>query len=423
MCMVYTQGFRLFPHLSRFLFLLFAAAFFFFYIGDSIMSYSTPVRLEQYTHSATMMGLILSLSSMAGIVCDFSFAKFFPDKKSHFFNRLFFSSIFFFPLSFLIAPNAVGFILGMIIWGVYYEAMVFSKYHLIHELIAHNDHAWAWGIFSILQNIAYVIGPVLAALLLDLNENMPFLAALVFFLAGSYWYIGVRFIKKKTVHHQAEPQTSSSPHHSFSTELKIWRTYEKVLWPITVLIILFFLVDSAFYSIGPLFAEELQEFHPFGGLFVSVYSLPGLLTGIFMARLAKPFGKKRLAFTAGIGAGIGLIVMSLVTNVVPILIFTFLASVGLGVLFTALSATMQDFVGRSPQNTNDLIGLSSVAGSIGYVLGPMSNGYLAENFGTQSVFRIWGIVLCVVCFVLLFTVKRKIRLPQSELQILSIEEK
>lgn len=420
--MLSTESFRLFHHKDRWFFLLFVIAFFFFFIGDSIMSYSTPVRLEQFTQSASLMGVILSLSSMAGVICDFAFAKYFPDKKSHFFGRLFFSSIFFFPLSFLVSPNTVGFVLGVVIWGIYYEAMVFSKYHLIHELVSSNNHAWAWGIFSSVQNVAYVIGPVLAGVLLDIDNNLPFLVALVAFLVSSYWYISVRFIRKKIVRQTYHHQTETTSQRSFVTELKIWRTYEKVLWPITLLVILFFLVDSAFYSIGPLFAEQLQEFHPFGGLFVSVYSFPGLLTGIFISRLAKPFGKKRLAFVAGIGAGVGLITMSMASTVLAILILTFFSSIGLGILFTAMSATMQDYVGRSPQNANDLIGLSSLAGSIGYVLGPLSNGFLAETFGTQTVFRFWGVILACVCFVLLFTVKRKIRLPQRELQVVSLGE-
>ncbi len=364
-------------------------------------------------NSPALMGVVLAFSSAIGIICDFTFPRLFTNKDSRFFNALLFGSVFFFPIAFLLFPTTVGFLLGMAVWGIYFESMLFSKYHLIQERVHHEEHAWAWGILSVVQNLGLVIGPLLASMLFDQDEKFPYIGAICAFLVGTYWYIGVRWSekRKKIIHRHF----TVIPTRSFLKELKIWTIFEKALWPLSLLTIVFFLIDSAFYSIGPLFAEELQSFHPFGGAFVSIYSLPGLLTGMFMGKLSKPFGKKRLAFICGILSGIGLISMSMTTQMWSILGLTFFASIGLGILYTAISATMQDYLGRSTHYTNDLIGLTSICGSIGYVLGPLLNGVLAEVFGTHSVFRVWGIVLTFLSLFLLLTVKRKIRLPQQEL--------
>ncbi|MEP7166739.1 MAG: MFS transporter [Candidatus Woesebacteria bacterium] len=402
-------------HNTRTLYLFFVVVIAIVDMADAAMGYISPIYLEKITGSSTEMGLILATSSTAGIICDFLFAKYFPQKKSGFFLTILFSLVFFFPLSLLVFHSIPAALFGMVMWGIYFEGMVFANFHAIHERVAAADHGWAWGTASILRNIAWIIGPLLATTLIAVEDILPLRVAIGIYAFGlviAGLYVWVTSGKKHHEHH-AEQVVSRS----FGTELAVWKKYGRVIWPLLVLNILFYIIESAFFSVGPLFAEHLKAQNIWGGSFVSMYSIPGLVAGFLVMSLAKPFGKKRLAYSAGILAGLGLVAVSITSSVGMILMLTFIASIGLCLLQPALSAVFEDFIARSGATGNDLIGLTAMSGSFAYIIGPILNGVLNDQFGEQAVFGIWGAVLVIYSVALFFIVKRKVKLPQAEVVV------
>lgn len=389
---------------------------FFIILADGIMSYQVPVLMDRTLHSATLMGVILATSSMAGMVVDFLFAKSFGNKRSAFFTKIVLSSAFLFPISLLIYLTIPSFIFAMLVWGVYYEGIVFSNYHAVHEYMHPSEHLWGWGVLSIVKNLGWVIGPLLASMLDGVNQMHPVYFALGFYLFGSALF-GLRAIVAKRFKH-LRPIVPVTPDdevsHPFKIELKIWRVYAKVLWPMLIGMFVFFLIDSTFFSIGPVFGEEVAKLHPYGGLFISMYTVPTVICAFLGTFMAKRWGKKRSAFLSGIWAGVWLLVMSVVGfNPLLILSTTWIASVGLAVFYPSLTAVFEDYVARSGKLGNDIVGMTAIMGSFGYVVGPMLNGFLADTIGAQHVFGVWGVVLLVSSLFSLVYVKRKIRLPQQ----------
>jgi MFS family permease len=402
-------------------FFLLAAVFFFFFLGDTIMSYLSPVIMEQHLGSATAMGLLFSTSSMAGMVADFLFPKFFVGKTSRFFFRILFLVVFLFPLSFILSPNVLGFALGMIVWGIYYEAFSFARFHAVKETVLRKEYSWAWGNLSLIQNLARVIGPLLAGVLIDQGEVSALLAAIIAFVIALYLYVMYVYLGKKQ-QRTALNVPADSTRRSWTTELHIWKSYSRVLWPLFLYLFIFFLIESAFFTIGPILSEQLQFSGPFDGLLLSVYSLPGLFAGLLLPRLSKPYGKKRLSFLAGLIGASSLLFFAVVSSLWLILLIVFIAAIGLNIMYPALQATMEDYIKRSEHTENDLIGMTSMFISAGYVLGPILSGFLADLWSAQMVFALWGGVMAIYSLFLLCTVKRKIRLPQHELLTFSREQ-
>lgn len=400
------------PLQHRYFYLLFAVVLSFVGVADSIMGYVAPLFIEQIVGNATLMGIVLATSSGAGVVVDFLFAKLFPDKTSRFFLTVLFMLVFLFPLAFLLFQSVSGAIFAMVVWGIYFEAMVFSNYHAIHETVPTGEHGWAWGTSSVLRNLSWSIGPLLATLLYQINVRFPLYAAI-----GAY-AIGLLtaniFILLKRKHMRHSDKVKSEPRRGFIEELKIWKTYARVLWPLLFLTFLFYCVESAFFSVGPLLGESLKKIHPFGGLFVSMYSVPGIIVGFLVSPLSKPFGKKRLAFASGILSGLGLIAVALGQGVIPTLLFAFLASIGLCLIDPALAAVYEDFIARSGRTGNDIVGLTALVGSLAYIIGPIINGVVADQVGVQEAFGFWGMIMVGYSFLLFFIVARKIRLPQAQ---------
>lgn len=395
-------------------FFMYAAMLFFVIIGDGVMSYMVPVIMDNALGSATLMGVILATSSMFGMFFDFFFSKSFPTKKSLFFSKIMLAAVVLFPLSFFLFRSIPTFVFAMFIWGLYYEAMVFSNFHAVHEYVNPAQHLWAWGALVMVKDVAWVIGPFLAATLDGSAPQRPLFAALAAYGVGiMLFFVRFIFIRSKATEvsgHRVEEK------HSLREEIGIWRTYGKAIWPLLLLMLLFFLIDASFFSIGPVFAEFLHSKHPLGNLFVTMYTVPTAIFILATGIMAKRFGKKRSAFLSGVFAGLGLIIMSRTSSVMGILISTFIASIGLGVLYPELMACFEDYVSRAKKYGNDIVGLTAIMGSIGYVVGPIVNGFLSDRIGAQNVFGMWGAVLAVFSLCAFVIVRRKIRLPQSAVE-------
>lgn len=401
---------------GKYLYLLFIVVLAIVNIADAAMGYLAPLYIEKIAGNSTTMGLILATSSSAGIFCDFLFAKLFPNKKSGFFLTILFSLVFFFPLSFLLFRSIAASIFGMVVWGIYFEGMVFANFHAIHERVPSSEHGWAWGTAGILRNVSWVIGPFLASLLFAIDGSLPLRVAIGIYAAALTTAGVYVFLSRGKPHHEHKAEQVIS--RSFGTELKIWKMYGRVIWPLLGLNILFYIIESAFFSVGPLLGEQLKDLHPLGGSLVSMYSIPGLIVGFLVMSLAKPFGKKKLAYIAGILAGLGLIAMSMVSSIGMILGLTLVASIGLCLIHPTLSAVFEDFVARSGEFGNDIIGLTAMSGSFAYIIGPILNGMLSDRYGAQQVFGIWGSILVVYCIALFFLVRRKVKLPQASINTL-----
>lgn len=392
---------------------------FFFTLGDATMSYIAPVVMEHQL-GATKMGMILAASSMVGTVMDFTFARLFGRKKSVFFKKILLSLVLLFPLSFLIYQTIPSFLFGMLIWGIYFEAFVFANYHTIHETIQPHEHIWAWGMLTTVRNIGWVIGPLMASYLDGVNSRYP----LFFAIAGFSIAIFLFFFQKRvhrTIH--ASPAKIRAERHGFFQELRIWKTYGRIFWPLLFLIFMVEIIDSTFFSIGPVFAENLHEIHPLGSLFIAMYTVPGLIFGALSGYVSRPFGKKRAAFGAGIVAGVGLMILSQVQSVELILGTTFFASMGIAIIYPEVAAVFEDYIARAKHSGNDIVGLSAIIASISYVVGPITNGYLSDRVGTQAVFGLWGSIIAIFSLIALLTVKRKLHLPQSKIAKLLVVKK
>lgn len=61
------------------------------------------------------------------------------------------------------------------------------------------------------------------------------------------------------------------------------------------------------------------------------------------------------------------------------------------------------------------MGMESSIYSVGYIIGPILSGLLADIYGHQGVFLIMGIALGVISLLCLLFVPRKIYLPQKAL--------
>lgn len=395
--------------------LFFCVIIFFLEMADSIMAYVAPIFLENGVQNSFYMGIILSSSSVAGLLCDAIFPSIFRAKKHLFFlwNTVILALLF--PAIFLFFPHAVPeFLIAMAIWGIYYEFLVFSKAYFIEAFIRMDRHAMAWGILNTFRSLTMVVSPLAVPLLLDQGTTLPLMVTFSFLIAS---LVGIVLFntffpqKERPVVKEVVVKKTSA-----LKELIIWRHLIVRIWPIFLFTMVLYVLEATFFSVGILASEELRQISWFGSLLIPAYVVPSLFTGFFVQKLGSRIGKKRVAFVCGAVGGI-LLSLTMFLTVTPLILIAviFVSSIFTSIAYPAILAVTQDYITRLGEFGGEMVGLQNAAASVGYIVGPMLAGWAAMEFGNMQAVAGIGLLLVLVAVINLIFVPRKVKMPQSAL--------
>lgn len=389
---------------------VFSIIIFFVSLSDGIMSYVTPVILENNLNNPFYVGIILSISSFIGILFDFYVSEKFGHKSYKFF--IFWTILIagLFPLSFLLLPRMTFFfILSMIIWSVYYELRGYSKYNFVHTVAEVKEHTKAFSITNTFQWIAYMIGPLIAVFLLSKGESTVFIVCLALIGIAAWLYLSfTKFAKHNAKHLHIE--LDSKP---LKTEVKILTLLTRTTSPILAFTVAVVLLDVTFWSTGILFAEQLREQHELGYLFMTVYGAPALFIGLLAPKFVGKYGKKKISFILGIFAGISLAFVGIFNNIILILAAAFISSAISGVVIILTDAVIEDYVSRLKSNANELISVNQMAINLAYAIGPIMLGLISKQISYNATFIFSGGILILVSIMAIIITPRKIKMPQK----------
>lgn len=373
--------------------------FFLWSVYDGIISFITPLVLTQSGLSETHMGFVLGSSSIAGALFDFVLAKFL--KNTHF-RRVYmmmFALCFAYPLILWQAKSVYVFLIAMGLWGIYYDLLNFGNFDFIGRQTKPDEHTSSFGVLSVFRSLGYLIGPVIAGLLIgEVVGAQAFLAAWVFLMMSFLVYLFLSYITKKR---QDYIQTEPYKHKNMALELRVWGKVGTRILPILVFTTLIYVYDSFFWTIGPIFSESLSGLHPLGGLFMSFYTFPSLLVGWFAGTIVAKLGKNKTSFIFfGLGSAM-LLVMPFITNPILILSAVFISSCLTSIAFTSNQSSYADFITDKPKAENEIQGLGDFSVNIGYVIGPMIAGFAADSLGEGPTFLAVGAAGVLISLILL----------------------
>ncbi len=172
-------------------------------------------------------------------------------------------------------------------------------------------------------------------------------------------------------------------------------------------------IDAFFWTVGPLFAESLESIKRFAGLFMTAYSLPALLVGWIIGSLTKKHGKKKTAFVTLFLGSIFLAAIYFVTAPALLILMIFASSFFISMSWPAIQGAYADYISETPAYEKEIAGLQDFFTNIGYVLGPMSAGFIADRLGNQGAFSFLGIIGMGVAIILFMTTPRKINVNKE----------
>jgi len=381
---------------------------FFWAVFDGIISFVTPLTITERGLSKTTMGLIYSSSSVFGAVFDFILSKFL--KNTHY-RRLFvlmFALCAAYPWLLWKANNVFLFVFCMAIWGLYYDVQNFGIFDFLSRKTKPEEHSSGFGIIGVFRSLGYLIAPILAGLLIGkVVGGKPFLFAF-FFLVISFLFYLLLAKPAKTEKDEFEEQKAYKSVNLLA-EFHLWEKIGKTLLPVLIFVMVLYIVDAFFWTIGPLYAENFPGFSGFSGLFMAMYTLPALLVGWFVGPISQRFGKKRTAFFSFLTCSVLLSTLFIWKSPFVILTIVFISSIIGSLAWPAIKGAFVDYITESYQYEKEIEGLCDFFTNLGYVFGPTLAGFLADKSGIGGAFSILGVIGIITTVFLIFHTPKKIK--------------
>jgi len=388
---------------------------FFLYLGDAIVSDWVPAYMQSTLGGSLLMGLMMSFSSLVGFVADLVLPQLFRRVAERRMVMLAISSVFMIAGVFLWTthfPLVALFLLGMGIWGLYYEFLNFGLSSYVAKNTSIATRSGVWSIMGAVGSIAYCLGPLIGNMLFAWKGNLAIIFAYASLALVSYmvWLaVGYRREKKNV---EGERKSAGI---NILEEIGHWRALFKHVWPILLVSYLLGVVDATFWTTGVVLSDALLKKNWIGGLFLSAYTLPAILLGFLVARLGIYKRKKKLAEFFLLMASLLMAGLGTVNSTAAMVVLALLTGAMMSTAWPLTSAVYSDILARMGREQKHLTGMSSSMVNLSYITGPVVAGLIANTLGEKKTMMWVGVFVALVALVLLFVTPRKLKLSQIEM--------
>ncbi len=372
----------------RVLYLL-CVTLFFLMLFDGILAYLVPILITDRGFPLSQLGLIIGSSSIVGASFDFFLSKILRTVNV---RRLFLSL---FALCALFAIVLYGattvwlFLLAMALWGIYFDLYSFITLNVVSGYTNPSEHASSFGVVQVFVTLSFLIAPLIAASTLDHDVTPAFFIASLALGATiiSFFFLWFAMSKQTVV----EQNTRLYQRKSFRLEARTWKLLGKLLKGPLTLSFFFHLFASLFWTLSPLYPFDGSPQYT-NALLLMSFSLPALLVGWFVGKVTSRFGKKRTAYASLAIGSLLMAVSSLFTQSAPLIVGMLVASFFFALSWPAINGAYADYIVEDPDDEEDIEGLQDFFGNSGYVVGPITIGFLANWIGIPATFTVFGAV-------------------------------
>lgn len=395
---------------------LFALVVFFWTLFDNILTYVTPLLMEEHGFSVGIIGLIIGTSSISGAFFDFLICKIF---KSSDFRRIFlvmFALCLFYPLILSHANSVWLFLFAMSVWGIYYDLNGFGIFNFVGRYTKKEDHATSFGIVQIFRSMGGVLAPLLAGLVIAVAIDWRIFAMSWLFLGIGFAFFVILLFLMRKYHVVNSGHQHVQRRKNLLVEVRLWKKLSKAMTPVLCVTFFLALVDAFFWTLAPLYVESM-DFGKFSGLFLTAYILPALFVGWLVGNLTRRFGKKRIALLGMLIGSTILVTFVHVSDPVIAIVTVFVSSCFISVALPAINAAYADYISEAPQVDSEIEGIEDFSFNSGYVVGPILAGVLAEVLNISAAFSILGLIGIVLAGFLLATTPKNIRIRVNKKEL------
>ncbi len=385
---------------------------FFFAIFDGIISYITPLMLTEKGFSDTAMGVIIGSSSIFGAFFDFIFCRFFKNTTYRRVFMLMFIVCFFYPLILWKAKMTWLFVVAMAIWGVYYDLYNYGTFDFVGRHTKKEEHSSSFGVIQVFKSLGAIIAPLVAGFTIISAVTFGSIMLTWLFLGISILLFIALLIQtrnEKNYYHEGECCTINS-----SGKILVMFKISKIIFPALIVTMMLCVVEAFFWTIGPIYASELN-LGQWSGLLVMADAIPVVLFGWYVGNLTNKLGKKKTAYVTFLLGSLTLILFIYAgSSAMPAVALTFIQACFLGLSMPAISSAYADYISENPELESEIEAAEDLSVNMGYVIGPMLAGVMADALGYHNSFGLLGIAGVIIALLLLKFAPKHISIRKSQ---------
>jgi MFS family permease len=365
-----------------------AIAYFFVFLSASVF-YLFPLFLNQFHPSKSLVGLIMGIHSVTAIMVRPLFGRLL-DKRGG--RRVAILGLL------LMIAGMPGFYLidsaGMLAillralngigWGVSTTALL----AICSDLSPADRMAHSLGTIGIAGIIASAIGPMLAEEVLHRHSfHAVFSVSLIALVASLIFIFAIKAVPLS----QAPPKVEQTGHVAAYPML--------ILLVIAAMPVVHGAVRGTVLNFIALFGADLG-FNRVGPFFLA-FSTAAVLTRLGIGDISDRYGRKRVIIPSALLISINLLWIAGIHSYWAFVLSGFLAGLGQGLIFPALSTYVIDFLGR--ENKGLALGLYLSLFDVGMGLGSPLFGWISDAAGYRTMYIVAGCLSIVLT--ILFSLK------------------
>lgn len=382
-------------------------------IADNLLEFVFPTYLEKAGKSYAEIGVLLSVISISGLLIDLPMGAL-SDRASR--KTLMISGLVLAIISTILIFSFKGDILlaaAFLFWGLAYQAWKVPKDAYFASLTKKDHRATSYGFEAEVKYGGQTIGPLIGGFVLT---YLGFAGIISFYVVFLIIAIFILFIFVKETNHRPMMHALSKSG-KFSTllkEVKNLRMFGFLGVLLLYLALLFTIWEEVLFVFEPLFyGPDVLNLSPkMGGVLLACFSLPGLFLSAPFGKLADKVGKKTILVTGLLIIGLSLLVFSRSSSLFIVFALALLISIGWVLSMVALNALIVDL--SYDHKKGEIVGLWNFFMDIGFVIGPLIGGLIAEVWGVRNVFLTIGVVF-LASSLLMLMVSHKILATNTKL--------
>jgi HAD superfamily hydrolase (TIGR01509 family) len=298
------------------------------------------------------------------------------------------------------------YLLAMALWGLYYDLFSFGKLDFIGRYDK-EEHSSSFGLITVFENLGYVIAPLIVGFVIfEIVDWRPYLLAWVFIIIAFVIYV-IFLLQVRKI--KIGDSGKACRKVNFFNEIKIWKRIGVFIWPLLVLSLVISMSEAIFWTIGPLFSENFA-FHNFNGLFLTAYTLPPLLTGWFIGSFTSKMGKKRVGYLSFILGSLSLTLLTFTESPFAIIFVIFVSSFFISLSWPSIGGAYADYISESPNVEKEIEGVEDFFSNIGFVIGPILAGFLADRMEYARIFALFGLASAIITAAMMLVTPKKINI-------------
>ncbi|MCA9381512.1 MFS transporter, partial [Candidatus Dojkabacteria bacterium] len=389
-------------------------------LADSILGYSFPIIVNDQLQSPIMLGIIMAVSSVIGIGMDLIIPQFFRKTTWKEFLVLGIIVSIGYPIVIHIGTFSLSvlmFMLGSIIWGIYFEFLSFAEQSFIVEEERRTDYTKDWSVIYAIWQFTALLSPIIAAFLL--SQSIIYFSTSIIaiqFCALLICYFLILQIRKEALeerNHKIRSHTRTAI--KFLKELTVFEFLGSRI--LSIFLIGFFntSIIALFWTIGGIYGEQITQSTEFGWIVLFLFNLGILLgTGYLVYRPVQR-NRMKLAQLLLMLSALLLIPISFIQSKELIVATIALMSISISMVGPLNDSEFSDVAERNEESEIYIMSLSRMMNSLSYVIAPLVAGILGEYVSYEKVFSIFGAIIFILTLYIYLRTPDKIRLPQKQI--------